>query len=316
MADGRAVTTVSETDYDVIEAAVMETERGRWFLREYARRNRNADTEVLLGAIERLEQAVAGERAAQDVGRLRASLKEMATAISRTKVDIASLHEVEQEHSHLFVASEALDAITRQTEQATSDILAAAEQIQESAWTLREDGANPTLCDSLDRRATDIYTACSFQDLTAQRIAKIIQTLRYLEGRINAMIALWDGAPAPADEAAQPSPAGLDEEARRDGLTQSDIDSVIVDADMFASAPRAADASARRDVDESRESGAEIPDIVEAPDVAEAPEPEPAPMAAAESKGLPLPDAEDRLRVETFEEIDRLPVREKLRLFT
>ena len=125
MADVRAVTTVSETDYDVIEAAVMETERGRWFLREYARRNRNADTEVLLGAIERLEQAVAGERAAQDVGRLRASLKEMATAISRTKVDIASLHEVEQEHSHLFVASEALDAITRQTEQATSDILAA-----------------------------------------------------------------------------------------------------------------------------------------------------------------------------------------------
>jgi chemotaxis regulatin CheY-phosphate phosphatase CheZ len=304
MADGRAVTTVSETDYDVIEAAVMETERGRWFLREYARRNRNADTEVLLGAIERLEQAVAGERAAQDVSRLRASLKEMATAISRTKVDIASLHEVEQEHSHLFVASEALDAITRQTEQATSDILAAAEQIQESAWTLREDGANPTLCDDLDRRATDIYTACSFQDLTAQRIAKIIQTLRYLEGRINAMIALWDGAPAPADEAARPSPA---EEARHDGLTQSDIDSVIVDADMFASAPQAGDAPVRRDADEGPEGGARIPDVVEAP--------EPEPIAAAESEPLPA-DPEDRLRVETFAEIDRLPVREKLRLFT
>ena len=311
MADGQAVTTVSETDYDVIEAAVMETERGRWFLREYARRNRNADTEVLLGAIERLEQAVAGERAAQDVGRLRASLKEMATAISRTKVDIASLHEVEQEHSHLFVASEALDAITRQTEQATSDILAAAEQIQESAWTLREDGANPTLCDDLDRRATDIYTACSFQDLTAQRIAKIIQTLRYLEGRINAMIALWDGAPAPADGAARSGPA---EEARHDGLTQSDIDSVIVDADMFASPPRAGDASAWGDVaiagdrDDSPEGAAGI---------AEAPEPEPEQIAAAEIEDLPLPsDAEDRLRVETFAEIDRLPVREKLRLFT
>jgi hypothetical protein len=307
MADGRAVTTVSETDYDVIEAAVMETERGRWFLREYARRNRNADTEVLLGAIERLEQAVAGERAAQDVGRLRASLKEMATAISRTKVDIASLHEVEQEHSHLFVASEALDAITRQTEQATSDILAAAEQIQESAWTLREDGANPTLCDDLDRRATDIYTACSFQDLTAQRIAKIIQTLRYLEGRINAMIAHWDGAPAPAAEAARSGPA---EEARHDGLTQSDIDSVIVDADMFASAPQAEDAPVRRDGDGGPEGGAGIPDV------AEAPEPEPEPIAAAESEPLPPPDAEDRLRVETFAEIDRLPVREKLRLFT
>ena len=46
------------------------------------------------------------------------------------------------------------------------------------------------------------------------------------------------------------------------------------------------------------------------------PEPEPEPIAAAESEPLPPPDAEDRLRVETFAEIDRLPVREKLRLFT
>ena len=57
---------------------------------------------------------------------------------------------------------------------------------------MREDGADQKLCDDLDRRATEIYTACSFQDLTAQRIGKIIQTLRYLEGRINAMIAIWD----------------------------------------------------------------------------------------------------------------------------
>jgi hypothetical protein len=48
-----------EEDYDAIEAAVMETARGRWFLAEFARRNRNADTAAVLGAIERLERAVA-----------------------------------------------------------------------------------------------------------------------------------------------------------------------------------------------------------------------------------------------------------------
>lgn len=42
-------------DYEAIEAAVMETARGRWFLMEFARRNRNADTKVLLDAIARLE---------------------------------------------------------------------------------------------------------------------------------------------------------------------------------------------------------------------------------------------------------------------
>ncbi|BCJ91345.1 hypothetical protein IZ6_20800 [Terrihabitans soli] len=44
-----------EEDYEAIEAAVMETARGRWFLMEFARRNRNADTTVLLEAISRLE---------------------------------------------------------------------------------------------------------------------------------------------------------------------------------------------------------------------------------------------------------------------
>ena len=45
----------SESDYDSILAAVMETGRGRWFLAEYARRNRNADTGKLLVAIGRIE---------------------------------------------------------------------------------------------------------------------------------------------------------------------------------------------------------------------------------------------------------------------
>jgi hypothetical protein len=289
MADGRSLTTIGETDYEAIEAAVMETERGRWFLREYARRNRTADTQLLLEAIGRLEQAVAGERVAQDVDRLRANLREMAKAITRTKTEIASIHAVEREHSRLFAASEALDSITRTTEQATSDILAAAEHIQESAWTLREEGANPELCDDLDRRATEIYTACSFQDITAQRTAKIIQTLRYLEGRINAMIAIWDGGEAPPAETAQP-PAGLDdgpEELAFIDLTQSDIDSVIVDEEVFGAPPPRGDE----------------------PDMAAADASEPAPQAEP-------PEPESDADEEAFAALDRMPTREKLRLFT
>ena len=36
----------AEADYDAICTAVMATARGRWFLHEYAKRNRNADTRV------------------------------------------------------------------------------------------------------------------------------------------------------------------------------------------------------------------------------------------------------------------------------
>ncbi len=50
-----------EEDYGLIESAVMETARGRWFLSEYARRNRSADTRILLDAIKRLERVVSAQ---------------------------------------------------------------------------------------------------------------------------------------------------------------------------------------------------------------------------------------------------------------
>jgi hypothetical protein len=46
---------VTDSDYEAILSAIMETARGRWFLAEYARRNRHADTEMLLTAIGKLK---------------------------------------------------------------------------------------------------------------------------------------------------------------------------------------------------------------------------------------------------------------------
>lgn len=233
MSESKALSPIAEQDYEAIEAAVMETQRGRWFLAEYARRNRNADTTVILDAIARLENAVAHEREGERLDRLRFDLVEMARAITSTKREIAAIRPAEGTTSDLEVASEALDGIVRTTERATSDILEAAENVQEAAWTLREDGAREDLCDELDRRATEIYTSCSFQDLTAQRTKRIIETLRFLEGRINAMIDIWGGsvddvdADASADE---PRPDGL--QSRLDvfeGLDQDAIDGVIVE---------------------------------------------------------------------------------------
>ena len=52
-------TGIVPEDYERIEAAVMETARGRWFLMEFARRQRAAETATLLEAIARLENRVA-----------------------------------------------------------------------------------------------------------------------------------------------------------------------------------------------------------------------------------------------------------------
>lgn len=56
---------ISEDDYEAIEAAVMETVRGRWFLAEYARRSRAGEMHQLLDAVSRLEQVVTEQKAEQ-----------------------------------------------------------------------------------------------------------------------------------------------------------------------------------------------------------------------------------------------------------
>ncbi|WP_245442480.1 hypothetical protein [Methylobacterium terrae] len=218
-------------EYDVIEGAMLETARGRWFLGEYARRNRNADTDVLLTAIGRLENVVTGERGPPGMERLRFDLIEMAKAISRTKSEIAAIHTPDQDQSQLGAASEALDGIVRTTERATSDILQAAEEVQEVAWTLRETGADSRVCDRLDHNATQIYTACSFQDLTAQRTGRIVNTLRYLEQRLTAMIEIW------ASEDDPPAPASHRAEVPETALDQSDVDQIVATGQESDEAP-------------------------------------------------------------------------------
>ena len=224
---------LSDADYEAIEGAVMETARGRWFLAEYARRNRNADTTILLKALDRIEAAMRGERSVDSVERIRFDLVEMAKAIARTKTEIAAMKPDADHHGKFGEASEELDSVVQQTEAATSDILACAEAIQETAWTLREQGLDAEVCDLLDAKATEVYTACSFQDLTGQRTRKVIGVLRYLEGRINAMIDIWglDGAmsaEAAESRAVETGKALLNGPAKPgDGLDQADVDMVM-----------------------------------------------------------------------------------------
>ncbi len=169
----------------------METARGRWFLAEFARRNRQSDTKLVLEAVEKLQHSLEHKVHSAEADRLRFDLSDMMNAITRTKAEIASIKQTDDNDGKIDVASHELDAIVGTTEKATSDILACAERIQEIAWTMREQGLDASVCDMIDANTTEIYTACSFQDLTGQRIRKVIQVLSFLEARIDAMIQIW-----------------------------------------------------------------------------------------------------------------------------
>ena len=74
----------TQTDYEAIEGAVLESPRGRWFLGEFARRNRAADTLMLLEAIRKLERGVAESPAYQLGADLATELQDVSETIAST----------------------------------------------------------------------------------------------------------------------------------------------------------------------------------------------------------------------------------------
>ncbi|HET9902945.1 MAG TPA: hypothetical protein VFQ27_04510 [Xanthobacteraceae bacterium] len=218
--------SLTDADYEAIAAAVMETARGRWFLAEYSRRNRHADTDMLLGALQRLEKIVADQTSLPPDG-IRPALAEMARTLERTKAQMAA-GRGETEGAHPEGGGYEFSSVVRDQEQATSDILAAAEQIQDIAWTMREHGIDPRHCEFLEARANEIYAACSLHDLATQRTRRMAAALRFLDGRIGTLLALW-GFGAPPREGGDA--ANLSDE----GGAPSCGDEGVVEADEAAS---------------------------------------------------------------------------------
>jgi chemotaxis protein CheZ len=243
---------LSEADFEAIAAAVNETERGRWFLAEYARRNRHADTQQVLKAIEKLERSLAARSEAAHEDSIRLTIADMSEAIARTKAEIAAIKPSEDSMGKIEDAAVELDAIVSTTEQATSEILAAAEQVQEIAWTLREQGTEPGVCDKLDELMAQTYTACSFQDLTGQRIRKIVNVLNFLEARIEAMNLIWGkhetvavAAEAPTMEASLLNGPALPGQ----GLLQFAVDEILDPVPQIPNPPPATEIEAELEDD-------------------------------------------------------------------
>lgn len=174
MSDARSLTPLSQADYDAIEAAVMETSRGRWFMTEYAKRNRQADTLQLLTAIGRIERVVG--LGVQETSR-DTSLIEAAALISDLRVDLERISGKTQERS---------SGLAAQIERAAGSILGATESIQEVAWNLRESGADTALCDRLDRHTAEASQAVGLVDSVVQRIDKIADTIAMLDSSLRA----------------------------------------------------------------------------------------------------------------------------------
>jgi chemotaxis protein CheZ len=120
-------------------------------------------------------------------------------AIGRTKHEIATLHASAFDGVGTAVVARELDAVTESAERATRQILHAAEEIEDTANTLAaclKQEQEQALAQDIQDHVIRIFEACNFQDLSGQRITKVLATLKFVEDHIARMMEIWGGIEA------------------------------------------------------------------------------------------------------------------------
>lgn len=150
----------------------------------------------LRGIIEGLSDNYRNEL--QKVSSLRSDIGEIDDAIRGTKKELAAI-KVGAHIGGVDVAALELATVVSQTEAATNDILAAAEGIETIAGAIQSETtleAAKSLAGDIADKVTTIYMASNFQDLSGQRIARVVDTLNFIESRVHRMIEAWGGLQA------------------------------------------------------------------------------------------------------------------------
>jgi chemotaxis protein CheZ len=131
--------------------------------------------------------------------KLKVELDLIHDAISRTKREIAVLHGKSFNGDEMAKVNGELGAVVGGTEEATQQILEAAEAIDNAATALAKVTSvdqQKILSEEIQERVVSIFEACNFQDLTGQRISKVMTTMKFIENHITVMMDIWGGVDA------------------------------------------------------------------------------------------------------------------------
>lgn len=107
-------------------------------------------------------------------------MRDIATYIEKAKGDISNLQAHKLKGEHIPVAGRELDEVVAATERATDTIMENAENI------MATDTSDPVAYQkAVNDGLMNIFEACSFQDITGQRITKVVTTLKHIEDRVS-----------------------------------------------------------------------------------------------------------------------------------
>ncbi len=161
----------------------------------------------------------------------------MVRMLSHAKSEIAAIKHPLAGDDRIHSASSQLDAIVEATEGATQEILGASEKIEEGINKLGAlhalDDETAEIIADIAQHVVSILEACNFQDITGQRISKVVTTIRFIEERVINMINIWGteqftGIPIPQEDTSDDDTALLNgPQLDGDGLQQSEIDALF-----------------------------------------------------------------------------------------
>ncbi len=154
--------------------------------------------DAVADVVRALLETVTGDISAGDL-RLYQELESLAEYIHSARAELAELRPNEIKTEFIPTATDELDAIVDATEVATNAILDAAERLEALAPLLDSEVA-----DRLSEVTTTIYESCNFQDLTGQRITKVVKMLKAIEQRVDTLVKVFG---ADIRETATPAPA-------------------------------------------------------------------------------------------------------------
>jgi chemotaxis protein CheZ len=142
---------------------------------------RDEITEIVTGLLSTLDGDLSNVNL-----KLYAELEDLAQYILSAKKEIASLLPDDITSTHLPTATDELDAIVGATEVATNGILHAVEIIE--GLTAEMD---PEIAEKITEAVTEVYESCNFQDITGQRITKVVKALKHIETKVDALVAAF-----------------------------------------------------------------------------------------------------------------------------
>jgi chemotaxis protein CheZ len=202
---------------------------------DFLEQNKNRDGEVSLNDVMHLAEVMSGSMhdfLSTVQPTVTDELRAIGKEITRMKEEISQLRANDMTGNKIPDAGRELDAIVEATEDATNTIMEAAEEIMGADTSDTE-----AYQELVSNKMISIFEACTFQDITGQRISKVVTTLNYIDERVSSFIEHLR-IPEDLDAELQES----DEERRKrelilhgpqhdgEGVSQDDIDSMLMGA--------------------------------------------------------------------------------------